>query len=172
MGFRDGEKSRLVLLKPRLFSEAACTPGTESFEVRGPGRYSVKCGVGSGLVRVHVVLEAELHDLQHPESLRLRATGTAPGSTLDVDTLVRLERLDAQRTRLTWSSVTGVHGMLAGFDITPGPVPGARGHELQKKLFDAGLHIKTTGDAAILAPALQIAFMLAVSLGARRARPR
>ena len=94
---------------------AACTPGTESFEVRGPGRYSVTCGVGSGLVRVHVVLEAELHDLQHPESLRLRATGTAPGSTLDVDTLVRLERLDAQRTRLTWSSVTGVHGMLAGF---------------------------------------------------------
>ena len=25
---------------------AACTPGAESFEVRGPGRYSVKCGVG------------------------------------------------------------------------------------------------------------------------------
>ncbi|MEZ4412985.1 MAG: SRPBCC domain-containing protein [Gemmatimonadales bacterium] len=94
---------------------AACTPGTESFEVRGPGRYTVKCSVGSGLVRVHVVLEAELHDLQHPDSLRLRATGTAPGSTLDVDTLVRLESLDAQRTRLTWSSVTGVHGMLAGF---------------------------------------------------------
>jgi len=46
------------------------------------------------------------------------------------------------------------YGMLAGFDIAPGPVPGARGHELQKKLFDAGLHIKTTGDSAILAPAL------------------
>lgn len=46
------------------------------------------------------------------------------------------------------------YGMLAGFDITPGAVPGARGHELQKKLFDAGLHIKTTGDSAILAPAL------------------
>ncbi len=94
---------------------AACTPGTESFEVRGPGRYSVTCSVGSGLVRVHVVLEAELHDLQHPESLRLRATGTAPGSTLDVETLVRLEPLEAERTRLTWNSVTGVHGMLAKF---------------------------------------------------------
>ncbi len=94
---------------------AACTPGAEAFEVRGPGRYSVTCSVGSGLVRVHVVLEAELHDLQHPESLRLRATGTAPGSTLDVETLVRLESLEAERTRLSWSSVTGVHGMLAGF---------------------------------------------------------
>ena len=28
MGFRDREKSRLVLLKPRLFTEAACAPGT------------------------------------------------------------------------------------------------------------------------------------------------
>ncbi len=94
---------------------AACTPGAESFTVRGPGRYSVKCSVGSGLVRVHVVLEAELHDLHHPERLRLRATGTAPGSTLDVETLVRLELIDADRTRLEWSSVTAVHGMLAGF---------------------------------------------------------
>jgi len=46
------------------------------------------------------------------------------------------------------------YGMLAGLDVVPGPVPGARGHELQKKLFDTGLHIKTTGDSVILAPAL------------------
>jgi beta-alanine--pyruvate transaminase len=32
--------------------------------------------------------------------------------------------------------------------------PGARGMELQRRLFDAGLHIKTTGDAGIVAPAL------------------
>jgi carbon monoxide dehydrogenase subunit G len=94
---------------------AACTPGAESFEVRGPGRYSVKCGVGSGLVRVQVVLEAELHDLVHPESLRLRAQGTGPGSTLDVDTTVRLEAIGPERTRLEWRSTTGVHGMLAKF---------------------------------------------------------
>ena len=33
---------------------------------------------------------------------------------------------------------------------------GSRGgrHEIQKQLFDAGLHIKTTGDAAVIAPAL------------------
>jgi carbon monoxide dehydrogenase subunit G len=94
---------------------AACTPGAESFEVRGPGRYSVKCGVGHGLVRVHVTIEAELHDLVHPESLRLRATGTGPGSTLDVDTTVRLDVLGPERTRLEWKSTTGVHGMLARF---------------------------------------------------------
>ena len=94
---------------------AACTPGAESFEVRGPGRYCVTCGVGSGLIRVHVVLEAELHDLVHPGSLRLKAQGTAPGSTLDVDTIVRLEVIGPERTRLVWRSTTGVHGMLAKF---------------------------------------------------------
>jgi carbon monoxide dehydrogenase subunit G len=94
---------------------AACTPGAESFEVRGPGRYSVKCGVGSGLIRAQVMLEAELLDLVHPESLRLRAQGTGPGSTLDVETTVRLVAIGPERTRLEWRSTTGVHGMLAKF---------------------------------------------------------
>jgi beta-alanine--pyruvate transaminase len=31
--------------------------------------------------------------------------------------------------------------------------PGARGHELQKKLYDMGLHLKSTGDTLIVAPA-------------------
>jgi len=94
---------------------AACTPGTESFAIRGPGRYSVTCSVGAGLVRVHVVLEAELHDLVHPESFLLRATGTGPGSTLAVETRVHLEAISAEFTRLSWNSVTSVHGMLAMF---------------------------------------------------------
>ena len=46
------------------------------------------------------------------------------------------------------------YGMLAGIDFAPAAKPGQRGHEIQKRLFDAGLHVKTTGDAAIIAPAL------------------
>jgi beta-alanine--pyruvate transaminase len=45
-------------------------------------------------------------------------------------------------------------GMLAGVEIKPAKVPGARGTDLQAKLFDRGLHVKTTGDVAIIAPAL------------------
>jgi len=45
------------------------------------------------------------------------------------------------------------YGMLAGVEIKPGSAPGARGSELQAKLFDRGLHVKTTGDVAIIAPA-------------------
>jgi len=44
-------------------------------------------------------------------------------------------------------------GLLAGVEVKPGKAPGARGVELQGKLFDRGLHVKTTGDNAIMAPA-------------------
>ena len=46
------------------------------------------------------------------------------------------------------------YGMLAAIDLHPAGAPGARGHLLQNKLFDNGLHLKTTGDSAIIAPAL------------------
>jgi beta-alanine--pyruvate transaminase len=45
-------------------------------------------------------------------------------------------------------------GLLAGIELAPQGKPGQRGYRLQKELFDAGLHLKTTGDVAILAPAL------------------
>jgi beta-alanine--pyruvate transaminase len=45
-------------------------------------------------------------------------------------------------------------GMLAGVEVKPGKSPGLRGHELQTRLYDRGLHVKTTGDVAIMAPAL------------------
>jgi beta-alanine--pyruvate transaminase len=45
------------------------------------------------------------------------------------------------------------YGLLAGIEIKAGKAPGARGAELQAKLFDRGLHVKTTGDVAIIAPA-------------------
>jgi beta-alanine--pyruvate transaminase len=45
-------------------------------------------------------------------------------------------------------------GMLAGIDLQPDGTPGARGHRLQKKLFDNGLHLKATGDCVLVAPPL------------------
>ena len=46
------------------------------------------------------------------------------------------------------------YGMLAAIEVHPDGAPGRRGHLLQKRLFDNGLHLKTTGDAAIVAPPL------------------
>jgi beta-alanine--pyruvate transaminase len=45
------------------------------------------------------------------------------------------------------------HGMMGGLDVDADGAPGARGHALQKRLYDNGVHVKTTGDSAILAPA-------------------
>ena len=43
-------------------------------------------------------------------------------------------------------------GMMAAVEVAPVGAPGARGHELQKKLYDIGLNLKGTGDSLIVAP--------------------
>ncbi len=44
--------------------------------------------------------------------------------------------------------------MFGAVDVQMDGAPGKRGHALQKRLFDNGLHLKSTGDAAIVAPPL------------------
>jgi len=51
------------------------------------------------------------------------------------------------------SDIRGI-GLIAGFDVAAGEQPGARGADLQKRLFANGLHIKFTGDTGIIAPPL------------------
>jgi beta-alanine--pyruvate transaminase len=46
------------------------------------------------------------------------------------------------------------YGMMGAIDVQPDGTPGQRGHQFQKRLFDNGLHLKATGDAAIVAPPL------------------
>lgn len=46
------------------------------------------------------------------------------------------------------------YGMLGAVDVASDGVAGRRGYEFQKKLYDNGLHLKTTGDSAIIAPPL------------------
>jgi beta-alanine--pyruvate transaminase len=46
------------------------------------------------------------------------------------------------------------YGLFGAIDVAADGTPGRRGHALQKKLFDNGLHLKATGDAVILAPPL------------------
>lgn len=45
-------------------------------------------------------------------------------------------------------------GMMAAVDVAVDGAPGVRGHEAQKRLYDAGLNLKNTGDALIVAPPL------------------
>jgi beta-alanine--pyruvate transaminase len=43
-------------------------------------------------------------------------------------------------------------GMMAAIEVAPVGTPGARGHALQKRLYDLGLHLKNTGDSLVIAP--------------------
>ena len=45
-------------------------------------------------------------------------------------------------------------GMLAAVELHPQGAPGSRGHEVQKRRYDTGLHLKSTGESLILAPPL------------------
>ena len=45
-------------------------------------------------------------------------------------------------------------GMMAAFDLAIDKNSGVRGYDAQKKTFANGVHIKFTGDAGIVAPAL------------------
>ncbi len=81
-------------------------------------------------------------DIYEKENLFERAAGL---SDYFLDAVFALSDLTAIR------DIRG-YGLLAGFDLVPGDKPGARGGQLQADLFHAGLHVKTTGDAGIVAP--------------------
>ena len=64
-----------------------------------------------------------------------------------------LERLFSLTGHPDVTDIRG-YGMLAAIDVKPGEKPGHKGYALQKRLYDRGLHLKTTGDCAIIAPPL------------------
>ena len=64
-----------------------------------------------------------------------------------------LEGLFSLRDMPIVADVRG-YGMFGAVDVHAEGGPGKRGHAVQKKLFDNGLHLKATGDAAIVAPPL------------------
>jgi beta-alanine--pyruvate transaminase len=64
--------------------------------------------------------------------------------------------LDAVFSLREFPLVTDIrgYGMLAAFDLAPDGAPGARGYELTKRLFEAGVHMRVIGDSGLLSPPL------------------
>lgn len=63
------------------------------------------------------------------------------------------EKIFSLRDLSVVSDIRG-YGLLAGIDLKPQGSPGLAGLEGTEKLFQAGLHVKFTGDCALLAPPL------------------
>lgn len=70
-------------------------------------------GLGVGPVRVRFTLDVELSDIVEGRRLRMRARGKAPGSTVEVVSLLRLEDAGAGRTRLDWAATSDLAGTVA-----------------------------------------------------------
>lgn len=83
-------------------------------------------------------------DIFEKEGLFERAAGLSP---------YFLESIFALSDLPAITDIRG-YGLVAGFDVAPAGGPGVRGYEVQKRLFAAGLHVKMTGDAGIVAPPL------------------
>jgi beta-alanine--pyruvate transaminase len=81
-------------------------------------------------------------DIYRKEDLFAKARASAPTLHAGLATLRELSLV---------TEVRGI-GMMIGVELKSDGVPGRRGHLLQKKLYDAGLHLKSTGDTAIVSP--------------------
>ncbi len=92
---------------------AACAPGVESVQALDDAHYTVVVGFGVGSIKARFTLHVELSDILPPESAKMRAHGTAPGSVVDVATGIRLEALSPGETRLHWTAEATVGGTIA-----------------------------------------------------------
>jgi len=112
-------------------TEAGPATGVEFFHGYTYSAHPAACAAGLAMM-----------DIFRDEQLIERAAAMTP---------TFLDAIFSLRDLPVISDIRGV-GMMAAIDVAPDAVPGARGHEAQKRLFDAGLNLKSTGDALIIAP--------------------
>src|ERR671912_69914 len=77
------------LLDPHFIGASA--PGVDSVEVRGPNRFRMTLGFGVALLKLHFALDVEFHDIVSEESARMEARGAASGTTVAMDSKIRVE---------------------------------------------------------------------------------
>ena len=101
-----------ALLEPQFVAESA--PGVEEVEVLSPERYNLHLGLGIAFFKLRIVMHVRMHDLQPQERASLTATGSAPGTEVEVRSHIRIEPLAPDRQRLHWEAEGEVQGALAG----------------------------------------------------------
>jgi len=112
-------------------TEAGPERGVEFFHGYTYSAHPASCAAGLAMM-----------DIFRDEKLIDRARDTSPAF---LDAIWSLKDLPVV------ADIRGI-GMMAAIEVAPDKAPGARGHEAQKRLYDAGLNLKSTGDALIVAP--------------------
>jgi carbon monoxide dehydrogenase subunit G len=95
-------------------SVAKCTPGLESMEVLEPKKKFQAIGaLGLGTVKVKFKTTIEWTELKEPDSAKMKMSGTAPGSSIDVKSEVKLKDVGKDATELAWTADVKVVGTIA-----------------------------------------------------------
>jgi len=92
---------------------AASAPGVESVETLDPTHFRVVSGLGVGAVKLRFKLDVELLDIVEGQQLKMRARGKAPGSNVEVLSVLQVEDAGNGRSRLRWSATSEVSGTVA-----------------------------------------------------------
>ncbi len=114
-------------------TEAGPKQGIEFFHGYTYSAHPASCAAGLAMM-----------DIIRDEKLFERASAMAPYF------------MDAMHSLADARGVVDVRsiGMMAGIEVAAVGSPGARGHALQKRVFDRGLNLTSTGDPLIVAPPL------------------
>lgn len=100
------------LTDPNSVSE--CAPGLKSVEVIEPDKkFRAVAGVGFGSVKVTFEIDVEWVELDPPNHARMKAHGKAPGSGVDITSVMNLTNGSEDFTELQWSADIVVVGTIA-----------------------------------------------------------
>jgi hypothetical protein len=100
------------LTDPNSVSE--CAPGLKSVEVIEPDKkFRAVAGVGFGSVKVTFEVDVEWVELDPPNHARMKAHGKAPGSGVDITSVMNLTNGSEGATELQWSADIVVVGTIA-----------------------------------------------------------
>jgi carbon monoxide dehydrogenase subunit G len=96
------------------YKVGACMPGVESVEVAaGDKKFKAVAAIGFGTVKARFKGDAEFVEVEEPNWATLKAHGNAPGSAMDVVSLMLLSDGEAGTTEMKWSADITVLGSLA-----------------------------------------------------------
>jgi carbon monoxide dehydrogenase subunit G len=90
-----------------------CAPGVESVEVISDRKFRAIVEIGFGTVKARFSGEGEFVELDAPHRAKLKAHGKAPGSAVDVVSIMALSDGPDGTTELNWTADITILGTLA-----------------------------------------------------------
>ncbi|MGA9534078.1 MAG: carbon monoxide dehydrogenase subunit G [Anaerolineales bacterium] len=91
-----------------------CAPGLESMEIiEEDKRFRAVVSVGFGSMKARFSADVEWVELAQPDRAKMKAHGTAPGSTVDATSEMNLTENEAGGTDLDWTADITIQGTIA-----------------------------------------------------------